>query len=146
MMILLDMKKQILSIVLMLCSVGAMAVSFPTTSHNSYNSPAAGTAYTIGVGTTFVNQANLRAYEGNCTVDKQATNAIEQCEQCCIGEVLMPCFGNGGDDETCGPAYKECINACIGVSLPLDASTLLLITLIAAYGAVGVYRRKRASI
>ena len=137
------MKKQILFIVMLMCSLSALAVKLPSDPYRSYEGSVANTAtYTIGSGTTFVNSSIVGSYEGICVVDKQNPSAIEDCEACCLREAYIPCIQQGGTEETCGPLNKECFNACMGVSLPLDAPTAFLLALVAAYGAVAVYRTK----
>ena len=132
----------ILSVLLWAICSTVFAVTLPTSSYSAYETTNVDESYTLGVGTSFTNTFLSSAGDyarGTCNVDKQDPNAIYLCEQCCIGTVLMPCAQQGGTEATCGPAYKECINDCMGASLPLG-TPLLLLPFIAVYALV---RRKR---
>lgn len=147
MMILLDMKKQILSIVLMLCSVGAMAVSLPSTSYSSYSGSSVGNAYTIGAGTTFVNQAMVGSYEGSCNPDSWQSDK-NSCKTCCEGELdqcAASCAGDPACMQDCFKQNAECHANCENPELgqPLDAPVYCLMLMVAAYGTVMVYRRRK---
>ena len=138
------MKKQLLFIEMLMCSLSALAVKLPSDPYNSYaGSVGSSGSYTVSTGTTFINQSTVETYDtGSCTVDKQDPNAIQLCESCCMGDVFLPCLQDGGTEESCGSLYKECYNNCMGASLPLDAPTAFLLALVAAYGAVAVYRKR----
>ena len=138
------MKKQLLFVLMLMCSLSALAVKLPDNPYKSYpGSNGNSGSYTVSYGTTFVNQADVTPQAvGSCSYDKQNPDIIQLCEECCIGQAYLPCFEGGGTEETCGPWYKECYNACMGVSLPLDAPTAFLLALVAAYGAVAVYRKR----
>lgn len=119
-----------------------MAITLPTSSYSAYETTNVSESFTLGIGSSITNTYMASAGDyarGTCTVDKQDPNAIYLCEQCCIGTVLMPCAQQGGTEATCGPAYKECINDCMGASLPLG-SPLLLLPFALVYALV---RRKR---
>jgi hypothetical protein len=133
------MKKQILFVIMAMCATCAMAVNLPNNSYNPMRSSitTSNESYTLGTGISFNNTAVVGEYvNGSCQVNKQDPNAITLCEKCC--EALV--FGEDGSlrDED----YYACINDCMGYSLPLDASVYFLLALVAAYGAVAVYRRK----
>lgn len=138
------MKKQLLFVVMLMCSLSALAVKLPDNPYNNYaGSTGSSGSYTVSTGTTFVNQADVSPQAaGTCMVDKQNPNAMDLCEECCVNNVLVPCLKEGGTEDSCGPVYKECINSCMGTSLPLDASVYFLLALVAAYGAVAVYRKR----
>ena len=131
------MKKQILFVLLMVCSMGAMAISLPSSSYNAYSngSISANEGYTLGTGTSFVNSAVVGAYtSGTCVVDRQDPTFLELCAQCCQGAVLS----NGGT----AADYGACMTDCSGVSLPLDASVWMLLLLVSSYMVVALYRKK----
>lgn len=139
------MKKQLLFVVMLMCSLSALAVKLPDNPYKSYpGSNGNSGSYTVSYGTTFVNQADVSPVaEGTCMVDKQNPNAMDLCEECCVNNVLVPCLMEGGTEDSCGPVYKECINSCMGASLPLDAPVLFLLALAATYGAYTAYRRRK---
>ena len=119
-----------------------MAITLPSSSYSAYETTNVSESFTLGIGSSITNTYMASAGDyarGTCTVDKQDPNAIYLCEQCCIGTVLMPCAQQGGTEATCGPAYKECINDCMGASLPLG-TPLLLLPFALVYALV---RRKR---
>jgi hypothetical protein len=125
-----------------------MAITLPSKSYNArslYGST--DTGYSLSIGTTFVNQSTVGAYEGVCT--KQEGDFIgdgSACMNCCLGE-YETCKSNGGSILQCAMAKEDCNAYCEYLSLgeernPLDAPVFFLLALIAAYGAVVVYRRK----
>lgn len=132
----------ILSVLFWAIASVSMAVSLPKSSYNAFETTNVEESYTLGIGTsfnnTFLTSAAVDA-RGTCYVDKQSPTAIKDCETCCITNVLMPCVDAGGTEDSCGPAFKECINSCMGASLPLG-SPLLLLPFALAYALV---RRKR---
>ena len=133
------MKKQILFVIMAMCATCAMAVSLPSASYSSYTkSVVPEQGYTVGTGTTFINQSTVGVYEGGCTY--QAWDGdVGKCQQCCIDE-----FACGELDYECQIARGDCMDLCgdpLG-GLPLDAPTAFLLALVAAYGAVAVYRTK----
>ncbi len=135
----------ILSVLFWAVASVCMAISLPSSSYNAYETNNLEESYTLGIGTsfnnTFLTSASVDA-RGTCYADKQSPTVIEDCELCCIPSVLMPCVQAGGTEESCGPAYKECINSCIGTSLPLG-TPLLLLPFALVYAIV---RRKRTII
>lgn len=138
------MKKQILLIVMTLCAISAMAVSLPNTSYSSYASRVTNTdSYTLSVGTKFLNQAVVGTYNGECDQYREGGNLwtgdVSACENCCLTSYTC-----GEEDWDCLDARGLCMDNCgepLG-GLPLDAPTAFLLALVAAYGAVMVYRRK----
>ena len=144
----LNMKKQILLIVMTLCAVSAMAVSLPSVSYNSYVTEAnADNAFQLTVGTTFVNQSTVGAYSGSCNPDSWQSD-INTCKTCCTGELMQcdwTCNGDKACEQGCMEQNKACHEACESAELgqPLDAPTAFLLAMIAAYGALMLYRRKQ---
>ena len=149
------MKKQILLVVLMLCSVGAMAVSLPSKSYNVFSgTQGSAGAYTIGTGTTFSNTATVGAYTGTC--ENAGVNVAfgSECTNCCAGEICGATTDSEVDaceeENFDNIAWQACMAACQGEHLgyeePLDAPVFFLLMMIATYGAVVVYRRKTASV
>lgn len=136
--------------VMMMCAMAAMAVNLPSKVYNEYSSMGQTMSYTLGTGTTYVNQSLVGAYSGECSGKlANASNGAEYgtvCPDCCAREL---CEGLSASD--CQTKliitgqielWGECMDACEGQYLPLDAPTAFLLALIAAYGAVAVYRRK----
>ena len=142
------MKKQILLIVMTLCAMSAMAVSLPNKSYNSYASRTSNSgAYTLGIGTQFLNQAVVGAYNGECDQYREGGNLwtgdVSACENCCLTNYVC-----GEEDWDCLDARGFCMDNCgepLG-GLPLDAPTAFLLAMIAAYGAFAVYRHKKATV
>ena len=144
------MKKQILLIVMTLCAISAMGVNLPTASYKSFsaNLPSQDT-YSLSIGTTFVNHSTVGAYNGSCQPNN-ADNFGSDCYSCCIAEI---CPSNEDDciDESNPKSslFLTCMEVCSGEYLgqsPLDAPVVFLLALIAAYGAVAVYRRKMQQV
>ena len=135
----------ILSVLLWAVCSSVFAVTLPTSSYSAYETTNVSESFSFGMGSSFNNTYLTSASDyarGACTVDKQASDAIFQCEQCCITAVLIPCASQpGATEESCGPAYKECINDCMGASLPLG-TPLMLLPFIAVYAVLR--RRKQA--
>jgi hypothetical protein len=142
------MKKQILLIVMTLCAMSAMAVSLPNKSYNSYaNRTSNSGAYTLGIGTQFLNQAVVGAYNGECDQYREGGNLwtgdVSACANCCFTNYVC-----GEEDWDCLDARGLCMDNCgepLG-GLPLDAPTAFLFAMIAAYGAFAVYRRKMQQV
>ena len=132
----------ILSVLLWAVCATAFAVSLPSSSYSAYETTNVSESFTLGIGSSITNtyMASAGDYaKGACSVDKQDPDAMQLCEGCCMGASLIPCLQAGGTEESCGPAYKECINDCMGASLPLG-TPLLLLPFALAYAVV---RRKR---
>ena len=128
-----------------MCATCAMAVQLPSKSYNSYTGIAGSNeTYTTGFGTQFMNQAVVGAYYQNqCDEYREGgqlwTGDISRCFICCNSN-----FPEDDRSEANLEARRECMNMCdlpLGES-PLDAPTAFLLALVAAYGAVAVYRRK----
>ena len=140
------MKKQILLIVMTLCAVSAMAVSLPRASYNAFVTESnASNSYTLTVGTTFVNQSTVGAYNGSCSPDSWQSD-MNSCKTCCTGELMqcdMACAGDKACEQACMEQNLACHDTCEHPELgqPLDAPVFFLLALIAAYGAVVAYRR-----
>lgn len=143
------MKKQILFALCLLYSVCTMAITLPSKSYNAHSLyDTSETGYSLSVGTTFVNQSTVGAYEGMCT--KQEGDFIgdgSACMNCCLGE-YEACRSNGDSVLDCAIAKDDCNAYCEYLSLgeersPLDAPTAFLLALVAAYGAVAVCRRRK---
>ena len=134
------MKKQILFVIMLMCTLSAVAVKLPS---GPYKSGATGSqvSYTTGSGITFMNQSTVGDYiAGTCSKGELKGDAADQhCEACCEEQYQVCEVLQNGD---CDELKKACINDCMGYSLPLDAPTAFLLALVAAYGAVAVYRRK----
>ena len=119
----------ILSVLLWAVCSSVFAVTLPTSSYNAYETTNVSESYTLGIGSSISNTyltATSDYARGTCVVDKQDPDAIQLCEGCCLGAALIPCLQAGGTEDSCGPAYKECINDCMGASLPLDTPLMLL--------------------
>lgn len=121
----------ILSVLLWAICSTVFAVTLPTSSYNSFESY--GTtevvSFSLGIGTTFLNSSAAPiddARAGSCYVDKQDPAIIQKCEDCCIGLAYLPCLDAGGSADECGQANLDCINSCLGHSLPLGTPLLLL--------------------
>ena len=135
------MKKQILLVLMIMCATCAMAVSLPSNSYNSYaGTVASSEGYTLGRGTTFVNRATVGAYTGECDLEGEWGGDSDLCAtECC--DLRYP---SSDQSEANLAARRACYLAC-GLPLgdtPLDAPTAFLLALIAAYGAVAVYRKR----
>ncbi|MBR2493515.1 MAG: hypothetical protein IKB64_08695 [Paludibacteraceae bacterium] len=120
----------ILSVLLWAICSTVFAVTLPTSSYSfaeSYTTTDA-VSFTLGSGISILGNAATidDARAGSCYVDKQDPNAIQKCEDCCLGSAYIPCIENGGSDEECGQANLDCYNACLGRSLPLGSPLLLL--------------------
>ena len=126
---------------MIMCATCAMAVSLPSNSYNSYaGTVASSEGYTLGRGTTFVNRATVGAYTGQCgDLEIDWAGDSYMCGECCDET-----FSSSDQSEANLAARRACYLAC-GLPLgetPLDAPTAFLLALVAAYGAVMVYRRK----
>ena len=136
------MKKQILFVIMAMCATCAMAVSLPSNSYNEYaGTRASSDSYTLGQGITFVNRATVGAYGGECgSLEDDWAGDSDLCTtECCD-----PSYPSSDLSEANQAARRECYLACglpLGES-PLDAPTAFLLALVAAYGAVAVYRKK----
>ena len=134
---------------MIMCATCAMAVQLPSMSYNSYVSKAASeVSYSSSVGTTFVNQATVGAYTGSCNPDSWQSD-MNSCKTCCEGELdqcAASCAGNPNPTcmQGCFTQNQECHANCENpeLGMPLDTSLYFLLALVAAYGAVAVYRRK----
>lgn len=145
------MKKQILFVIMAMCATCAMAVGLPSKSYNSYVSNAhAEEGYSISTGTTFVNQATVGAYNGSCNPDSWQSDK-NSCKTCCEGELdqcAANCAGNPACMQECFNQNAECHANCENpeLGMPLDAPTAFLLALVAAYGAVAVYRKRMQEV
>lgn len=145
------MKKQILFVIMAMCATCAMAVGLPSKSYNSYVSNAnAEEGYSISTGTTFVNQATVGAYKGSCNPDSWQSDK-NSCKTCCEGELdqcAASCAGNPACMQECFNQNAECHANCENpeLGMPLDASVYFLLALVAAYGAVAVYRKRMQEV
>ena len=140
-------KSFILSIVLWLVSTALMAVSLPSSSYTRSFSGSADTYHaSMGTGVTFSGFSTVGSGDytktGMCTTEGVQGDP-EECKVCCNRDLFVPCMEDIGDIVQCGALNTECVESCTkGTSLPLDAPTAFLLALVAAYGAVAVYRRK----
>lgn len=140
------MKKQLLFVVMLMCSLSVMAVSLPKDSYNAYGVSAGSESYTSSAGATFVNTAVLGTYEGACN-PSYWNQDISDCKKCCTSELMqcdMMAAGNKQLEEACMEQNLACHENCENPELgqPLDAPTAFLLALVAAYGAVAVYRKR----
>ena len=134
----------ILSVLLWAVCSSAFAVTLPTSSYNAFETTNVSESFTIGLGSSFTNTYLASAGDltrATCSTNKQGAGAMQDCEDCCIGQVYVPCLDQGGSGDQCGQAYLECVNACIGHSLPLG-TPLMLLPFIAVYAVLR--RRKQA--
>lgn len=133
----------ILSVLLWAVCSTVFAVTLPTSSYNSFESYSTTevVSFSLGTGTSFLSSASPidDARAGSCYANKQDPNAMQICEDCCIGSAYLPCLDAGGSDDECGQANLNCINSCMGHSLPLG-TPLLLLPFALVYALV---RRKR---
>lgn len=143
------MKKQILLALFVMCSMGAIAVTLPSNSYSNYSGSAINTnPYVMETGTTIVNSSTVGAY-GTCIFEEYAKNEaalFDNCSRCCWGSPYDECRLTQSESE-CDKLADTCVNECQHDSMalgdsPLDAPTAFLLALVAAYGAVAVYRRK----
>ena len=140
------MKKQILFVIMTMCATCAMAVSLPTSSYPVYGVGANDEqSYTVNSGTTFINQAIVGAYNGSCQPNN-GDNFGNDCYSCCITEICPDNEDNCLDESNAASSlFLTCMKVCSGEYLgqsPLDAPTAFLLALVAAYGAVAVYRKR----
>ena len=144
-------KSLILSIVFWFVTTVLMAVSLPSSPYYRGATRSAETFQTqVGTG------VSINGYSLVGTASDESTDVctgenpqdVEPCRICCRDNVLMPCLDeNPSDPYLCGQLNTDCIMSCTnGSSLPLDAPVFFLLMMIAAYGAVVVYRRKTASV
>lgn len=129
------MKNIILSVLFWAVVSVCMAIKLPSTSYSAYStSDMESKSYTIGIGTTFTNQAMLTSYNGSCTNqglnNGSGTEIGNICTNCCADE-LCP----GLSAEACQTKliiegnislWGECMKACEGEHLPLGSPLLLL--------------------
>ncbi len=140
-------KSLILSIVFWFVTTALMAVSLPSTSYYRGATNLAETFQTqvsTGVSINGYSLVGTADYENTsaCTTEGVKGDPTE-CQKCCDLEVLTPCLEAGDDFLYCGGLNTTCIESCAaGTSLPLDAPTAFLLALVAAYGAVAVYRKR----
>jgi hypothetical protein len=144
------MKKQILLIVMTLCAMSVMAVSLPTSSYKSFNATiTTDQPYTLGTGTTFLNQSLVGAGSYTDCVRDEASEVGTFCSECCTNAVCgefdrtSPEFAECMNSNVMGACMNSCSNPHLDGGAPLDAPTAFLLALIAAYGAVAVYRRRK---
>ena len=120
-----------------------MAITLPTTPHySSYSDTEYGNEeFSLSIGTSFLNYSTLGAYEsGTCSAGDLVGDAADQyCESCCSDQ-YQTCKLMGGTG--CLQLKKDCISDCMGYSLPLGSS-LLLLPFALVYAIV---RRKRTII
>ena len=140
-------KSLILSIVFWFVTTALMAVSLPSTSYYRGATMSAETFQTqvsTGVSINGYSLVGAASYESTDVCTEENPKDVEPCRTCCRDNVLMPCLEeNPSDPYLCGQLNTDCIMSCTnGSSLPLDAPTAFLLALIAAYGAVAVYRTK----
>jgi hypothetical protein len=149
------MKKQILLIVMTLCAMSAMAVSLPSKSYRSYGIENSNEQpYTLSVGTKFVNASAVGArYSGACTnLGKDLDDFTYTCTECCARSICEDVETesdiNRCERETDDATWSYCMTDCAGHHLnqPLDAPTAFLLALVAAYGAIAVYRKKMQEV
>ena len=135
----------ILSVLFWMVTSVAMAITLPSSSYNAFDGNASQdvVSFSIRGGSSILGSASVMddSRAATCNVDKQDPAAMQKCEDCCFGAVLWPCLQQGGTETTCGPDYLECINSCMGASLPLG-TPLLLLPFIAVYALIR--RRKEA--
>ena len=135
----------ILSVLFWMVTSVAMAVTLPSSSYNAFDGYGSQDVISFSVrgGSSILGNAAVvdDSRAATCNVDKQDPAAMQKCEDCCFGAVLWPCLQQGGNETTCGPGYLECINSCMGASLPLG-TPLLLLPFLAIYAVIR--RRKQA--
>ena len=149
------MKKQILLALMMMCASCAIAVSFPS---NGVGGGSTGDGYQpeSGIGPTYNNSVVVGNAGANCAQQNPGTWTSDQngCSQCCWETVTQPCLSEAkasGDPTAavkCETLGAQCINDCaayLGKS-PLDSSVYFLLTLVAAYSAVAVYRKRMQEV
>ena len=141
----------VISVLVWALASACFAVKLPTSPYSrGYAGPAENHSFQMGTGISIEGYSVVGSGEYNpysCTTPGVQGDPTD-CQTCCEKEVLIPCEEAAGDDFDkileCGTLNTTCIKSCTnGTSLPLDAPTAFLLALVAAYGAVAVYRRRK---
>lgn len=147
------MKKQILLVLMMMCATCAMAVKFPSSGVGG-GSTGEGYEPVGGVGPSYNNSSILGNAGASCAQQTWVSDK-NACVDCCKNSVTIPCMeeilsGVTPDKtgEDCVKLGFECAQVCeeyLGYS-PVDAPVAFLLALVAAYGAVAVYRKRMQEV
>ena len=147
------MKKHILLALMMMCATCAMAVKFPASGVGG-GSTGEGYQPESGIGPSYNNSVVLGNAGANCAQQSWVSDE-NTCVDCCNSSVTYPCFDEilsgvtpDKNAEDCEKLGAECAQVCeeyLGYS-PLDSSVYFLLALIAAYGAVAVYRKRMQKV
>ena len=147
------MKKQILLVVLMLCSVSVWAVSLPSSSYNSSWTLQDIKGTQIERGATYVNSSDIGTIDSGCIYDPAtigSSSLYTLCTSCCE-PYFVECLMQGKGPAYCGEYVNlPCVNKCqedseaLGDS-PLDASVWMLLAMAVAYGAYAYYQKRQTA-
>ena len=130
------MKKIISFVLLLLGSLSVYAVSMPSKSYYRFGEIGATEGVVLSTGVQIGNNATVGNYIYTQCLFPGDENG--KCAECCNTAVNCD-DAYAKDDETlieeCETNYGKCIGYCEGgPSLPLDASLLMLLGMVAAYG------------
>lgn len=147
----LDMKKQILLVLMMMCATCVLGVTLPSNYYSSVTgSVPVSESFTTDAGITYMNASVVGAYD-ECIYDpKVYQNYPDLCTACCE-PYFKQCIQEGNKDvSACLAVQGECVTTCqnnskaLGDS-PLDAGAWLLLGMIVAYSIFTYYQKRQTA-
>lgn len=134
------MRKLVIIVCLLTLVVNAWAVKLPNSPYYRFGEIADTEATVLSTGVQFHNNSTMgTAVYASCYYPN---GEDEQCSTCCGNIFDCEMLVDDEQIDECETNYGKCMDYCMGVSLPLDASMLCLLGLVAAYGVVRAYRKK----
>ena len=137
------MKKLVIIVSLLTLVVNCWAVKIPTEPYYRYGEISDVDNAILSTGVQIHNNSTLgTATYNSCYFPNGEGN---ECANCCTGIFDCEVIEDPVEYAECDSNYGKCMTFCKGVSLPLDASVLCLLVLVAAYVGVSTYRRNVAT-
>lgn len=134
------MRKLVFIVCLLTLVVNTWAVKLPTDPYYRFGEIAETEGYVLASGVQITNNSTVgNTVYTNCHFPN---GEGEQCSACCTSIFDCEMLVDDEQIDECETNYGKCMDYCMGVSLPLDASMLCLLALAAAYAGVFAYRRK----
>ena len=135
------MKKIVFIVCLLTLVVNAWAVKLPADPYYRFGEIAETEGSVLPTGVQIANNSTMgTAVYSSCYYPN---GEDEQCSTCCTSIFDCEMLVDDEQIDECETNYGKCMDYCMGTSLPLDASHLLLALMVTAYTCFYYVRNKR---
>jgi hypothetical protein len=135
------MRKLVFIVCLLTLVVNAWAVKLPADPYYRFGEIAETEGSVLPTGVQIANNSTMgTAVYSSCYYPN---GEDEQCSTCCTSIFDCEMLVDDEQIDECETNYGKCMDYCMGTSLPLDASHLLLALMIIAYACFCYVRNKR---